>query len=204
MPRSELNAGPQGGAVRRKRSVLLSLVLVVASFMVVGARKILEYAAAPDRDKESDFLFPHNADQGKPAVLISEPKAPPVSFKQLGGFTNDASHLNKTAIYGVVRITNEDDIRNALQFARENNLKVTCAGQQHSMGGQTFIHGGLILDLRDFNQIKLDKPAQDGQHPDRSSLVAASTTPRQRRPVGEVHAVHQHLQRGRVAQRQRP
>ena len=144
----------------RKRSVLLSVVLVVASFLVVSARKIFEYAAAPDREKESDFVFPQNVEQEKPTILISEPKAPPISLKQLGGFTNDASHLNKTAIYGVVKIASEEDIRKALQFARENKLKVTCAGQQHSMGGQTFTHGGLVLDLRDFNQIKLDKEHQ--------------------------------------------
>lgn len=76
---------------------------------MVSARKIYEYAAAPGRDKESDFIFPQNPDQEKPTVLISEPKAPLISFRQLGGFTNDASHLNKTAIYGVVRVANEDD-----------------------------------------------------------------------------------------------
>ena len=141
----------------RKRSVMLSVALVAASFLVMTARKIFEYGAAPDWEKESDFAFPQNAGQEKPTVQIAEPKAPPVSFKQVGGFTNDASHLNKTAIYGVVRIANEEDIRNALQFARENKLKVTCAGQQHSMGGQTFSHGGVVLDLRDFNHIKLDK-----------------------------------------------
>jgi len=143
--------------MRRKRSVMLSVALVAASFLVMTARKIFEYGAAPDWEKESDFAFPQNAGQEKPTVQIAEPKAPPVSFKQVGGFTNDASHLNKTAIYGVVRIANEEDIRNALQFARENKLKVTCAGQQHSMGGQTFSHGGVVLDLRDFNHIKLDK-----------------------------------------------
>ncbi len=147
----------EGDIVRRNRSVLLSVVLVLSSVLVLGARKIFDYAAAPGKDKESDFVFPHNPDQEKPTVLIAAPKAPPIIFKQHGGFTNDASHLNKTAVYGIVRIANEDDIRNALQFARENSLKVTCAGQQHSMGGQTFTHGGLVLDLRDFNRITLDK-----------------------------------------------
>jgi len=104
--------------MRRKRSVMLSVALVAASFLVMTTRKIFEYGAAPDREKESDFVFPRNTGQEKPTVLISEPKAPPISFKQLGGFANDASHLNRTAIYGVVRIANEDDIRNALQFAR--------------------------------------------------------------------------------------
>jgi FAD/FMN-containing dehydrogenase len=142
--------------LRRKRSVMLSFVFVAASLLILSAKKIFDYAAAPDYEKESDFVFPHNPDQEKPTVLIAEPKSPPISFKQSGGFTNDASHLNKTAVYGIVKISNEDDIRNALQFARERNLKVTCAGQQHSMGGQTFTHGGLVLDLRDFNRIKLD------------------------------------------------
>src|SRR5215471_18558267 len=86
-----------------------------------------------------------------------DPVSLPVKFAQSGGFTNDASHLNRTAIYGVVRVSSEDDIRNTLKFAREHNLKITCAGQQHSMGGQTFTHGGLVMDLRDFNQITLDK-----------------------------------------------
>jgi len=136
---------------------LLPVVLVLASILVVGAKKIFDYAAAPDKEKKSDFVFPSNADQEKPTVLFAEPKAPPFTFQQRGGFVNDASHLNKTSVYGVVHIRSEDDIRNALQFARDHNLKVTCAGQQHSMGGQSFTHNGLVLDLRDFNRIRLDK-----------------------------------------------
>lgn len=141
----------------RKRSVLLSIVLVVASFVVLSARKIYQYAASPDKDKESDFVFPHDAGQEKPTILIAEPKAPPITFKQAGGFANDASHLNKTSIYGIASIKTEDNVRDALQFARENHLKVTCAGQQHSMGGQTFTQGGLVLDLREFNRIAVNK-----------------------------------------------
>ena len=143
--------------MRPKRSVFLALVLIVASFLVLCARKIYEYAAAPDKEKESDFIFPSDSDQMRPGAFFAEPKSPPVAFEQRGGFTNDASHLNKTAIYGIVHVASEDDIRNALQFARDNHLRVTCAGQQHSMGGQTFTHGGLVLDLRDFNRIRLDK-----------------------------------------------
>jgi len=134
----------------------LSAVFIFASSLVVTATKIFTYAAAPDTEKESDFVFPPNLEQEK-ATRISAFEAPHIIFRQLGGFTNDASHLNKTAIYGVAKITTEDDIRNALQFARENKLKVTCAGQQHSMGGQSFTHNGLLLDMKDFNQIRLDK-----------------------------------------------
>lgn len=132
-------------------------MLVVASFFVLAAKKVFDYAAAPAKEKESDFVYPHDADQEKPTAVTVAVKTPPLPFRQSGGFTNDASHLNRTAIYGIVRIADETDIRNALQFARDNHLKVTCAGQQHSMGGQSFTHGGLVLDLRDFNRIKLDR-----------------------------------------------
>ena len=143
--------------MRRNRSVVLSIALTAAMLITAAVRKIFQYAAAPARDKDSDFIFPASESQDKPTVMIAEAKVAPVAFKQIGGFTNDASHLNKTKIYGVVRISSEGDVRRALQFARENKLKVSCAGQQHSMGGQTFTHGGLVLDFRDFNRISLDK-----------------------------------------------
>src|SRR5690348_6192713 len=142
--------------LRRTRSTLLSAVLVVASFFVLAAKKVFDYAAAPAKEKESDFVYPYDPDQEKPTAIAVTVKTPPLPFRQSGGFTNDASHLNRTAIYGIVRIADETDIRNALQFARDNHLKVTCAGQQHSMGGQSFTHGGLVLDLRNFNRISLD------------------------------------------------
>jgi FAD/FMN-containing dehydrogenase len=142
--------------LRRKRSLLLTITLAIASVVVLSAKKIFDYAAAPSKEKESNFIFPHNTDQEKPTVLIVEPRPVPVALAQRGGFTDDASHLNKTAIYGIVKPNSDDDIRNALQFARANNLKVTCAGQQHTMGGQTFTHSGLVLDLRNFNHIQLD------------------------------------------------
>jgi FAD/FMN-containing dehydrogenase len=124
---------------------------------MVTVKKIFDYSAAPDKDKESDFVFPQNPDQEKPTIIALKAQPLSVPFRQVGGFVNDASLLNKTAIYGIVQIGSEDDIRNALVFARAHNLKVTCAGQQHSMGGQTFTHGGLVLDLRNFNRITLDK-----------------------------------------------
>ena len=142
---------------RRKRPVLLTVVLVVASFLAFAVKKIFDYSAAPDKKKESDFIFPRDAGQEKPTVITLRPAPPSLPFRQSGGFTNDASHLNRTAIYGVVAVKNEDDIRAALKFARERNLKVTCAGQQHTMGGQTFSPGGVVLDMREFNRITLDK-----------------------------------------------
>src|SRR5712671_5341695 len=117
------------GFLRRKRRFLLSLVFIVASFLAFTVKRIFDYAAAPREEKESNFVFPGSPDQEKPTVLIVEPSSLPVIFRQSGGFTNDASHLNRTAIYGIVKIANEEDLGNALKFAREHHLKISCAGQ---------------------------------------------------------------------------
>jgi len=72
--------------LKRARRLLLPVVLVAASILTVGAKKIFDYAGAPDKEKESDFIFPPDSEQGKPTVLLSEPKSPPFSFEQRGGF----------------------------------------------------------------------------------------------------------------------
>jgi hypothetical protein len=54
--------------------------------------------------------------------------------------------------------------RTTLAFARDNRLSITTAGLRHSMGGQAFRKGGIVLDMRGFNRIVLNesaRPAQD-------------------------------------------
>src|SRR5260221_1068298 len=141
---------------RRRRWLIV--LLLVASLVRVPENKFFDYRAAPAKEKESDFVYPPNADQTKPTRLVLQvPPSRRLPFEQVGGYINDASHLNKTAVYGIVRITNVQDIQNALQFARDHQLKVTAAGSRHSMGGHTFIKDGLVLDMRGFNQVRLDK-----------------------------------------------
>lgn len=141
----------------QKKRWLIALLLV-ASLLAAAAKKVFDYSAAPTKEKESDFVYPPNADQTKPTTLVLEvPPSPQVRFEQVGGFINDASHLNKTAVYGTVKVTSVEDIQNAVQFAREHNLKITAAGSRHSMGGHTFVKDGVVLDMRRFNQLRLDK-----------------------------------------------
>lgn len=140
-----------------RRKPYLIAVLIVAAFVFIAAEKIFKYSAPPAGPKDCNFIFPPNADQTKPATLAMPATPARFQFSQLGGTINDASCLNKTAIYGIAKIQTVEDIQNALQFARENHLKVTPAGQRHSMGGQTFVRDGLMLDMRGFNQLKLDK-----------------------------------------------
>src|SRR5439155_10023852 len=81
---------------------------------------------------------------------------PALPFEQRGGFINDASYLNRTAVFGIVKVTNDADVGNALAFARANGLKVTAAGRRPSMGGQTFVKDGLVLNMRGLNRITVD------------------------------------------------
>src|SRR5437868_5346599 len=143
--------------MRRPRRLQLAIVLAVLLFLAVAIKKIYDYAAPPSREKESNFIFPADSERVRPSPVLSRPPLPPFRFRQVGGFTNDASHLNKTPIYGIAAVSSEDDIRNALAFARSRQLKVTCAGEQHSMGGQSFSRDGIVLDLRSFNRMTIDR-----------------------------------------------
>jgi FAD/FMN-containing dehydrogenase len=141
----------------KRRTLLLSLVSAIAASMILTVRKLVQYAAAPAGEKESDFVFPPSADQTLPTRLTTRPAPADLPLVQRGGFINDASHLNRTAVYGIVKVGGEHDVGAALQFARDNGLKVTAAGQRHSMGGQTFVKDGLVLEMRGLNRITLDK-----------------------------------------------
>jgi FAD/FMN-containing dehydrogenase len=141
----------------RTRRGLLAAALVFAALFSVAADKIREYGSGPQRPKGCDFVFPPNPEQTKPTSITINSSNRLSTLTQLGGFINDASCLNRTAIYGIAAISTVEDVRNALQFARENHLKVTIAGQRHSMGGQSFTKDGLILDMRGLNQLKLDE-----------------------------------------------
>ena len=139
------------------KKVTFASALLTLVFLYLGIEKIYTYAAPSVNTKDCNYIYPETQDQTKPTTIMVEKKLPQLDFEQSGGVINDASCLNKTAIYGIVKITNEQGIKNAIVFAKENDLKITAAGQRHSMGGQSFSQNGLVLDMRNFNKITLDK-----------------------------------------------
>lgn len=141
----------------RKKIAIASAV--GASLLLLGGKRVIDLAAAPTHAKTCDIYYPAGAAQTV-ATRITISHNPTFGFLQKGGVINDASCLNKTAIFGVADIRNEQDLQNALLFARENNLKITPAGERHSMGGQSFVRGGLVLDMRNFKQIELHEEQQ--------------------------------------------
>ena len=138
---------------RRGRRWLITL-LVIGLLLIFPIRRALQYAAEPTSPKDCDPL-PDGPPRPTGDVRVASGSELP--WAQRGGTVNDASCLNRTPVYGVVEIRTVEDVRKALAFAREQGLKVSMAGVRHSMGGQAFAMGALVLDMRAFNQMTLNE-----------------------------------------------
>ena len=140
------------------RTIFIAVVLAVTVF--VTGRKVDELSADPLAEKDCPPTNPDPAGNATQANRI-EIKAPPtLIWEQKSGTLNDASCLNRTPVYGVVRILTEEHLKTALTFARENELKVSIAGVRHSMGGHTFAKNALVLDMTAFRAMKLDEASK--------------------------------------------
>ena len=144
-----------------------------------AAHRAVEEAAPPDGPKACAYVYPpaaaaRAAHQTTPATAATavtsatsgmataaRPAAggaeTPPPFAQRGGTINDASCLNRTPVYGIAEAADAAGVARALDFARRHGLKVTAAGARHSMGGQSFVRGGLVLDMRGMNRMALDR-----------------------------------------------
>lgn len=135
-------------------TVSTSLVLAIA--IVVNKMALL--AADPTSDKHCPPLDPQLSEGSlENAFLETKPVADSLNWRQKGGTFNDVSCLNKTHVYGVVKVTSEKDISDALLFAKQSGVKVSMAGVRHSMGGHAIARNGVILDMLTFNTISLNE-----------------------------------------------
>jgi len=130
-------------------------LLVGVSMLALAAAGCAMYAAPlaadPIGPKDCAATLPK-----LPLVAGAQANVPEPNWSQRGGSVNDASCLNRTAVAGVVSVRNEADIAQALAYARAHKLPVSAAGVKHSMGGQAFRAGGVVLDMRRLNEIRLD------------------------------------------------
>ena len=77
-------------------------------------------------------------------------------------FANDASKLNETVVQEIWDMPNNRDeaiveLRELLKYARKNNMNISIAGSQHSMGGQTLLEQGLLINTSSYNGMSLDE-----------------------------------------------
>lgn len=152
-------------STRRARAVRSSRSRVrlwyARTFLVVlltlGVVTLDRYSGAPDGAKECVVhVRPASADGYVPAVADRYPG----HLTQRGGTVGDASCLTRTPVYGVVRPRTEQEVRQALAFARAHGLSVSVAGTQHSMGGQASHPDALILDMRGMDRVSVDEGAR--------------------------------------------
>jgi FAD/FMN-containing dehydrogenase len=138
------------------RQKLLGVAAIFLVFVALGIDKIKTYTADPIGEKECPPIDPTLGRSSFPESLLKKISAH-LPWLQKGGTINDASCLDKTAVYGVVAVTEVKDIAEAFAYARENSLKVSLSGVRHSMGGQAFAKDALVLDMRPYKQIALNE-----------------------------------------------
>lgn len=112
--------------------ILIPLVSAILVFSVI--KKAIYLSAGPSKDKDCHLLYPFNTFDPSKVTNIILKNQNNLPFSQKGGNINDISCLNSTPIYGLVKVEKEEDITNAIVFAKENGLKVTPAGVRHSNG----------------------------------------------------------------------
>lgn len=77
------------------------------------------------------------------------------------GYVNDASRVNETKVDSIVQIDTtaagaEDQLIQLIQKAIKERKKIAIAGSQHSMGGHTIYPGGIVINMKGFNQMEVD------------------------------------------------
>ena len=147
--------------MKRKTLLVGASVIGVAA---IGTTVALEpLGAEPEGEKDCGNVLP---DVRAPTLTTDRQQIPEPRWEQKGGSVNDASCLSRTAVAGVVSPRSEREIQQALAYAKAAGLTISPAGVRHSMGGHAFRRGGIMLDMRRMNAIRLD--------PERSTVIVGA------------------------------
>jgi len=105
---------------------------------------------------------------GRPLVHIARTAIRERSFAGMApawtaGAVEDASRLDRAPVLRIVQLPESFDqavevLRSALADARARQVPVSIAGARHSMGGQTFVRNGIVVDMLGLHQMQLDEP----------------------------------------------
>ncbi|MEN2768033.1 FAD-binding oxidoreductase [Ornithinibacillus xuwenensis] len=68
-------------------------------------------------------------------------------------FMEDVGQLLPTKIKAVHSATSEADLQSWVKEAIENGEKISVAGMQHSQGGHTYYPNGMVIDMKNYNEI---------------------------------------------------
>ena len=81
--------------------------------------------------------------------------------KSRPGYPDDASHMNETKMDSIVLVDPmpdkaEKQLQDLVSSAARSHRVISIGGARHSMGGQTLYSGGILVDMRGYNQMHLD------------------------------------------------
>ena len=74
------------------------------------------------------------------------------------GLRNGFSATGSPAV--IVRPQSNEDVAAAIQYARDNHLKLTVRSGGHSQSGMSTNDGGMVIELGHFNKVEVVDPAQ--------------------------------------------
>ena len=151
---SEPSADPPQRPRGRIRSILVIGMLLVV--LVVVGRQLDTWSGAPSAVKDCAIHAVQTPGRDLPPRATQVAPTYPAGTTQRGGTVNDASCLNRTQVYGVVRPRSAADVRDTLAFAATHDLTVSVAGTNHAMGGQAMRPGALILDMSAMDSVHVD------------------------------------------------
>lgn len=160
--RSGSRRPPERRSPRRRRVRTFLAALALLFVLVVGGPHLALWSGDPVAAKDCVVspAPPLPTPAAARATAPVDAAAYPGGLAQQGGTVSDASCLTRTPVFGVVRPANEDEVRTALAFAKENDLVVAVGGTQHAMGGQASYPGGLVVDMRGLDAITVDEHAR--------------------------------------------
>lgn len=100
---------------------------------------------------------------GRPIVFLTYNfwKDKKTESHPITGYANDASKMNQIKIDSTVQIASlaaeaENQLTHLVRYAIKEQKKISIAGARHSMGAHTIYPGGVVLNMKGFNQMKLD------------------------------------------------
>lgn len=77
------------------------------------------------------------------------------------GYTNDASGLSLTKVDSIIDVPNSkaemiQQLKEVIAYSKLNNIPISIAGAQHSMGGHTMYPNGIVLNMRPYKEMQID------------------------------------------------
>ena len=116
-------------SVVSRRWILRSLLVLVVCMLAFLARPIAHFLRTASRERPERAAEP-------PGVL------------------NDASGMSRTPIAEVVSVRDLSDLKEALKQAAADATPVSVAGSRLSMGGQSLVRDGLVLDMTGYGLVR--------------------------------------------------